>query len=202
MGAAGKSRSAAFTVVLLAASACLICAMSDGIKNNYGIMLSAITPRIPAGTVSLVSGIVNASSGVGNAVLSPVIQALLAGGGILPHASENAPGHCSLCDSSGNDGRRDGAAGFRSDRQVVRCAARRIALRFRVLYSLDRRISGCLAWRCLRGRVRRIRADLGDRHHLKRGRGRGQLVHPGEIKSGRAEISGEFVILQERRRCI
>ena len=172
MGTAGKSRSAAFTVVLLAASACLICAMSDGIKNNYGIMLSAIiensgmtyasvslvlavgqllyglfqpifgvlaqkrgarttlligvcmmlagllllpqcrsawslmlclgillpagtgatsygiligavTPRIPAGTVSLVSGIVNASSGVGNAVLSPVIQALLAGGGIL-----------------------------------------------------------------------------------------------------------------------
>ena len=172
MGTAGKSPSAAVTVVLLAASACLICAMSDGIKNNYGIMLSAIiensgmtyasvslvlavgqllyglfqpifgvlaqkrgarttlligvcmmlagllllpqcrsawslmlclgillpagtgatsygiligavTPRIPAGTVSLVSGIVNASSGVGNAVLSPVIQALLAGGGIL-----------------------------------------------------------------------------------------------------------------------
>ena len=160
------------TVVLLAAAACLICAMSDGIKNNYGIMLSAIiensgmtyasvsfvlavgqllygmfmpifglmaqkkgalvtllsgvcmmlagllllpqchspwslmfclgillpagtgatsygiligavTPRIPAHTVSLVSGIVNASSGFGNALLSPIIQALLAGGGIL-----------------------------------------------------------------------------------------------------------------------
>ena len=159
------------TIVLLALSACLICAMSDGIKNNYGIMLStiiensgltyssvslvlavgqlfygmmlpafgmlarkkgsmltlllgigmmlagllllpycrsawslmlclglllpsgtgaasygiligSITPRIPQSTVSLVSGIVNASSGVGNAILSPVIQILLEKGGI------------------------------------------------------------------------------------------------------------------------
>ena len=168
----GGSRQTVMTVVLLAAAACLICAMSDGIKNNYGIMLSAIiensgltyasvsfvlaigqllygmfmpifgllaqkkgtlltlltgvcmmlagllllpqcrspwslifclgillpagtgatsygiligavTPRIPAHTVSLVSGVVNASSGIGNAVLSPIIQALLAGGGIF-----------------------------------------------------------------------------------------------------------------------
>ena len=160
------------TVLLLALSACLVCAMSDGIKNNYGIMLSAImentgatyasvsfvlalgqllyglfqpvfgvlaqkkggtrtlilgvclmlaglvllphcrsplsltlclgillpagtgatsygiligtvTPKIPQSTVSLVSGVVNASSGVGNALLSPVIQMLLAKGGIL-----------------------------------------------------------------------------------------------------------------------
>ena len=166
-----QKRNRTLTVVLLALSACLICAMSDGIKNNYGIMLStiiensgmsyssvslvlavgqlfygmmlpvfgmlarkkgstltlllgigmmlagllllpycrspwslmlclglllpsgtgaasygiligSITPRIPQSTVSLVSGVVNASSGVGNAVLSPVIQMLLEKGGI------------------------------------------------------------------------------------------------------------------------
>ena len=167
-----KKSSVTMMVALLALSACLICAMSDGIKNNYGIMLGAIidnsgmtyasvsfvlavgqllygifqpvfgvmaqkkggtktlilgvclmlagllllphcksplsltfclgvllpagtgatsygiligtvTPRIPQSTVSFVSGVVNASSGVGNALLSPVIQTLLAKGGIL-----------------------------------------------------------------------------------------------------------------------
>ena len=159
------------TIVLLTASACLICAMSDGIKNNYGIMLNSIiensgltysyvslvlavgqlfygimqptfgvlaekkgntltlligvsltliglvllpkctnafllmlilgfflpagtgatsygiligsiSPKIPAKTVSLVSGFVNASSGVGNALLSPVITYFLNKGGL------------------------------------------------------------------------------------------------------------------------
>ena len=159
------------TIVLLTASACLICAMSDGIKNNYGIMLNSIiensgltysyvslvlavgqlfygimqptfgvlaekkgntltlligvsltliglvllpkctnafllmlilgfflpagtgatsygiligsiSPKIPAKTVSLVSGFVNASSGVGNALLSPIITYFLNKGGL------------------------------------------------------------------------------------------------------------------------
>ena len=49
---------------------------------SYGILIGSITPKIPAETVSLVSGFVNASSGVGNAVLSPLLQTLLQKGGI------------------------------------------------------------------------------------------------------------------------
>ena len=49
---------------------------------SYAILIGSITPKIPANTVSLVAGFVNASSGIGNAALSPIIQALLARGGI------------------------------------------------------------------------------------------------------------------------
>ena len=50
---------------------------------SFGMIMSAITPKLPAGSVSIVSGFVNASSGIGNTVLSPVIQFFLAGGGLL-----------------------------------------------------------------------------------------------------------------------
>ena len=49
---------------------------------SYGILIGCITPRIPARTVSIVSGVVNASSGVGNALLAPVIQSFLETGGL------------------------------------------------------------------------------------------------------------------------
>lgn len=49
---------------------------------SYGLLIGSITPKIPAHTAATISGIVNASSGIGNAALSPIIQSLLASGGI------------------------------------------------------------------------------------------------------------------------
>lgn len=50
---------------------------------SYGIIIGAITPRIPERMLSMVSGIINASSGIGNTVMSPLINALIAAGGLL-----------------------------------------------------------------------------------------------------------------------
>lgn len=50
---------------------------------SYGIIMGTITPRIAPKAVSTVSGVINASSGVGNTVLSPVINALIRSGGLL-----------------------------------------------------------------------------------------------------------------------
>lgn len=50
---------------------------------SYGIIIGTITPQIPSKMVSAVSGIVNASSGVGNTILSPVINALIRTGGLM-----------------------------------------------------------------------------------------------------------------------
>ena len=49
---------------------------------SYGLLVSVLTPKIPESTVSMVSGIINASSGIGNTLLSPVIQSLIAAGGL------------------------------------------------------------------------------------------------------------------------
>lgn len=49
---------------------------------SYGVIMGAIAPKIPARLVSTVSGMVNASSGIGNAVLAPAITALIASGGL------------------------------------------------------------------------------------------------------------------------
>lgn len=49
---------------------------------SYSIVVGALAPKLPSRTASLATGIVNASSGVGNAVLSPIVQALLLKGGI------------------------------------------------------------------------------------------------------------------------
>ena len=49
---------------------------------SYGLIMGTLTPKLPAKAVSGVSGIVNASSGIGNTVLSPVITALLSAGGL------------------------------------------------------------------------------------------------------------------------
>ena len=49
---------------------------------SYGLLVSVLTPKIPERTVSLVSGIINASSGIGNTLFSPVIQALITSGGL------------------------------------------------------------------------------------------------------------------------
>jgi len=49
---------------------------------SYGLIMGTLTPKLPMGAVAAVSGIVNASSGIGNTVLSPVITALLSAGGL------------------------------------------------------------------------------------------------------------------------
>ena len=50
---------------------------------SYGLIMGTITPRIPTKTTSFVSGIVNSSSGIGNTVLSPVINSLIKAGGLM-----------------------------------------------------------------------------------------------------------------------
>lgn len=50
---------------------------------SFGIIMGTVTPELPEGRVSTVSGLVNASSGIGNTILSPSIQALIAGGGLM-----------------------------------------------------------------------------------------------------------------------
>ena len=49
---------------------------------SYGLLIGSISTKINPRFISTVSGIVNASSGIGNAALSPIIQFLLAKGGI------------------------------------------------------------------------------------------------------------------------
>ena len=49
---------------------------------SYGLLIGSVAPKIPARSISTVSGIINANFGVGNAALSPIIQFLLAKGGI------------------------------------------------------------------------------------------------------------------------
>ncbi len=50
---------------------------------SFGIIMGAITPRLPGNSASTVSGFVSASSGIGNIILSPAIQALIASGGLM-----------------------------------------------------------------------------------------------------------------------
>ena len=50
---------------------------------SYGIIMGTVTPKLPEKSVSAVSGIINASSGIGNIVLSPLINSLLNTGGLM-----------------------------------------------------------------------------------------------------------------------
>ncbi len=49
----------------------------------YGVIMGAISPKIPPKAFSVVSGIVNASSGIGNTVMSPIINSLIKTGGLM-----------------------------------------------------------------------------------------------------------------------
>ena len=49
---------------------------------SYGLLMSCITPKLPARTVSIAAGIVNASSGVGSAAVLPLTQHLINNGGL------------------------------------------------------------------------------------------------------------------------
>ena len=49
---------------------------------SYGLLIGSVATKIPARSMSTISGIINASSGIGNAALSPIIQFLLSKGGI------------------------------------------------------------------------------------------------------------------------
>ena len=50
---------------------------------SYGIIMGTITPNLPQKSISNVSGIVNASSGIGNILMSPVINSLIVMGGLF-----------------------------------------------------------------------------------------------------------------------
>lgn len=50
---------------------------------SFGIVMGAITPKLPEKHTSAVSGLVNASNGLGSSLLSPIIQALTAAAGLL-----------------------------------------------------------------------------------------------------------------------
>ncbi|GHV41264.1 MFS transporter [Synergistales bacterium] len=50
---------------------------------SFGIIMSALTPSLSKKGVSTVSGLVNASSGIGSSVFSPVLQTLIATAGLL-----------------------------------------------------------------------------------------------------------------------
>lgn len=49
---------------------------------SYGLLIGCIAPKIAPGTLALVSGIVNASCGIGNALLLPATQYLIAAFGL------------------------------------------------------------------------------------------------------------------------
>lgn len=49
---------------------------------SYGIIIGTVSPKIPAKYISTVSGIINASSGIGNTLMSPVINHLISSGGL------------------------------------------------------------------------------------------------------------------------
>lgn len=49
---------------------------------SYGVIISTLTPRIPEKSRTFVSGIVNASSGIGNSILTPIISAAIIAGGL------------------------------------------------------------------------------------------------------------------------
>lgn len=49
----------------------------------FGLVMGVITPQVPQRQIGVVSGIVTASSGIGNSVLSPAIQAMLAAAGLM-----------------------------------------------------------------------------------------------------------------------
>lgn len=49
---------------------------------SYGLIMGCITPKLSPKTVSIVSGIVNASSGIGGAIIFPATQYLIDGGGL------------------------------------------------------------------------------------------------------------------------
>ena len=50
---------------------------------SFGIIMSTVTPRLPENTRSTVSGIINASSGIGNTLLAPIISTSIAAGGLM-----------------------------------------------------------------------------------------------------------------------
>lgn len=50
---------------------------------SYGIIMGTITPLLPSKTVSTVSGIVSASSGIGSTVFSPILQIVSAAAGLI-----------------------------------------------------------------------------------------------------------------------
>lgn len=49
---------------------------------SYGLVVSTISPRLPDASRTMVSGIINASSGVGNTLLTPIISGAIVAGGL------------------------------------------------------------------------------------------------------------------------
>ena len=49
---------------------------------SFGIIIGAVGPKIPNKFLSTISGIINASSGIGNTIMSPIITYLILSGGL------------------------------------------------------------------------------------------------------------------------
>lgn len=53
---------------------------------SYGLIVSTISPRLPDSSRTMVSGIINASSGIGNTLLTPVVSGAIVAGGLTQGA--------------------------------------------------------------------------------------------------------------------
>ncbi len=49
---------------------------------SYGVIMGTINPRLPEKSKAVVSGIVNAASGIGNSILTPIISSSISKGGL------------------------------------------------------------------------------------------------------------------------
>ena len=50
---------------------------------SFGLLMGTAEPKLPSGSVSVISGIVSAGSGIGNIILSPVLSILIRAGGLM-----------------------------------------------------------------------------------------------------------------------
>ena len=72
-----------FSTSMLSLMLCLGIILPTGVGVlSYGIIIGAIAPKIPSKMILTISGIVNASIGLGNLIMSPIINSLIMSGGL------------------------------------------------------------------------------------------------------------------------
>lgn len=155
----------------------------------FGIILSAIVQRVGEHNAMLISGILNASSGLGSTAFAPIISSLLSVGGLplasfglcvpvlvllwLPRRARRClhlPPAQDACDGRAvryrprADGRRDGLADVGPRERALCARPRRDAHRFLVPLSPDRRVRERVARRHLRHDDGRLHARLVHGH--------------------------------------
>ena len=50
---------------------------------SYGVIMGAVTPKIPPTAFPIVSGLVNASNGIGVTIMAPIVNSLITAGGLM-----------------------------------------------------------------------------------------------------------------------